>query len=104
MKLDILKNIEKVAEKINVSDFIKQLTERLEIMEKELVIDRFEGKFAVCEDRESGKMYNIEINSLPRDVKEGNVIKLENGKYVMSKEKEEKIANEIKNKMEDLWN
>jgi len=40
---------------------------------KKVIIDRFEGDFAVCED-ESRKMINIEKSRLPADAKEGYVL------------------------------
>lgn len=104
MKLDLFQNLANEISKFDVNAFIKELTERLEIMEKELVVDRFEGDFAVCEDRKTGKMYNIEANKLPEDVKEGNCIKFENGKFVIDENNEKEISNRIKNKMDNLWN
>jgi len=40
---------------------------------KKVIIDRFEGDFAVCED-EDRKMINIEKSRLPKDAKEGTVL------------------------------
>lgn len=40
---------------------------------KKVIIDRFEGDFAVCED-EDRKMINIEKSRLPEDAKEGTVL------------------------------
>lgn len=104
MKLNIFRNLSNEASKFDVNSFIKELTERLEMMEKELTVDRFEGKFAVCEDRKTGKNYNIEISQLAENIKEGSIIKLENGKYIKCENREQEISDRIKNKMEDLWN
>jgi arginine deiminase len=41
-----------------------------------VIIDRFEGNFAVCE-KEDRKMLNIKRNKLPADVKEGDVLIIE---------------------------
>lgn len=103
MKFNIFQNLSNEVSKFDVSSFIQELTERLEIMEKELTVDRFEGDFAVCEDRKTGKNYNIEINKLPEDIKEGSIIKFENGKYIKCENEEKEISNKIKNKMENLW-
>ena len=46
----------------------------------------------------------IEANKLPEDVKEGNCIKFENGKFVIDEDNEKEISNRIKNKMDNLWN
>lgn len=42
---------------------------------KHLVIDRYEGKFAICEDGEQ-KYYAIELQELPQGAKEGIVIEI----------------------------
>ena len=104
MKLNILQDLEKANRNFNVNNFIKELTERLKIMERELVVDRFEGKYAVCEDRKTNEIINIETIQLPENVKEGLVIKYENGKYIIDEEKEKEISDRIEQKMNDIWN
>ena len=42
---------------------------------KQLSIDRFEGKFAICEDSEE-KYYAIETSELPEGAKEGDVLRI----------------------------
>ena len=42
-------------------------------MPRYLVIDRFEGKYAICEDAEQ-KYFAIETAELPPDAKEGSVL------------------------------
>lgn len=85
-----------------VSNFIKELEEKL--MEEIYTIDRFEGEFAVCENRESGKMINIKKEDLPQNIKEGSIIKYKNGEYSIDEEKEQEISDRIKQKMDNLWN
>lgn len=104
MQLNILKNIENEIGKFDINKFIKELTERLKIMEKELVVDRFEGEYAVCEDRQTKEKFNIELSQLPSDIKEGSVVKYEDGKYVLDLDTEKEISDRIKEKMDDLWN
>lgn len=72
-------------------------------MEEELVIDRFEENIAVCEDRNTGEKKEILKDELPEGISEGDVIKKENGKYVIQKEKQEEIEKRIKDKMDILW-
>lgn len=103
MEINLFKNITNAVSKLNVSDFIKQLTERLNNMDKELVIDRIENDNAVCEDRKTKEIININLSELPEESKEGSVIKLENGKYIIDIEKEKEISDRIKNKMDNLW-
>lgn len=62
-----------------------------------MIIDRFEGDFAVVE-AENGRFYNIPKSLLPENAKEGCVIKIE-----IDKKATEKRKNEIKNKMDRLF-
>ena len=47
-----------------------------------LIIDRVEGDFAVCET-EDMSVINIPTAEIPFDVKEGNVLIFQNGKYIV---------------------
>ena len=47
-------------------------------------IDRFEGEFAVCENRETQEMVNIPKEKLPKGAKEGDIIKLEGEEYMVN--------------------
>lgn len=82
-------------------DFLDKIAERLEKMEEVLVVDRIEGDFAVCENRNSGKMQSIPLLDLPENIKDGTIIKWSNGKYEI--DTSEEIENRIKRKMDDLW-
>ena len=103
MQLDLFKNIGKEIQKIDVSNFIEELVERLRKMEEEYVIDRFEGNIAVCEERKTGKKKEILKEELPEGIKEGTLIKEENGKYVTVKKEQEEVESRIKDKMNKLW-
>lgn len=105
MEINLNRGFKNIIEKFNVSSFIKQLEERLKKMEKEreLVVDRFEENYAVCEDRNTKEIVNIELNKLPSGILEGTVIKYENGKYIVDTKSQEEISDRIKNKMDDLW-
>ena len=103
MQLDLFKNIAKEIQKIDVSSFIEELVERLRKMEEEYVIDRFEGNIAVCEERKTGKKKEILKEELPEGIKEGTLIKEENGKYVTVKKEQEEVESRIKDKMNKLW-
>ena len=46
-------------------------------------VDKFENNFAICENRDNGKILDIPMNFISKDVKEGNIIKLENDLYVI---------------------
>ena len=49
-----------------------------------LVLDRFEGDFAVVED--NGVLKNIPRNLLDQDIKEGSVVIKKGDRYVLDKE------------------
>lgn len=64
-------------------------------MEK-LIIDRFEGNFAVCES-ENKTMIDIEINRLPKGSKEGAFIIMDRNGLIRLGD-----ANELKTKKERI--
>ncbi len=45
---------------------------------RQLSIDRFEGKFAICEDAE-GKYFAIETAELPEGAGEGDILRITRG-------------------------
>lgn len=42
---------------------------------RKLIIDRFEGTYAICEDQEK-KMFAISLNELPQGAKTGDVLQI----------------------------
>ena len=42
---------------------------------RKLLIDRFEGTYAICEDQEK-KMFAISLNELPQGAKPGDVLQI----------------------------
>ena len=66
------------------------------------IIDRIEGNTAVCED-ENGNFIEIDILSLPSNIKEGDCIKFENLKYILDEKYTEERRKNIRNKMNNLW-
>ena len=42
---------------------------------KKLYIDRFDGKYAICEDNDA-KLFAIELENIPKEAKEGDVISI----------------------------
>lgn len=63
-----------------------------------IIVDRIEGAFAVCE-MDDKSMQNIALAELPVGVKEGDVLAVENGAYVIdvkqTKERSERIAQKM---------
>ncbi len=68
----------------------------------EVVIDRFEGKHAVCEKIDK-KMILIEKDKLPSGVKEGTVLNIEAGKISINYVKTKAHEDVIKKIIDDLW-
>ena len=59
------------------------------------IVDRFEGEFAICED-DNKKMHPIKKAELPKDVREGDCIRVIEHGYVIdveaTKERKEKVS------------
>lgn len=65
-------------------------------------IDRFEGKYAVCED-ETGGMINIPAERLPNVAKEGDKIIESNGIYAIDRIAGNKAKAVIEKLMDDIF-
>lgn len=89
--------------KNNSEDFSAELNNYIEKTKSTFSVDRFEGNFAVCENRESGEFINIPISQLPENVKEGSILKFESGKYILDIEATQKEQQEIKNLVDNLF-
>lgn len=67
-----------------------------------VIIDRFEGKYAVCE-KENLEMIDIKIEKLPKGVKEGDVLIIEGDNIRIGSEEAENRKERIEKLMDDLW-
>jgi hypothetical protein len=67
-----------------------------------LIVDRFEGSYAVCEDEEKN-MVSILKAELPDDAKEGSVLICDNGIIYVDNAQTAERAEKIKKLMDDLW-
>ena len=65
-------------------------------------IDRFEGKYAVCENNKTRQMINIKKAKLPLEAKEGDIIKLKNGKYYIDNKKTQEVKKQVMDLFESL--
>jgi len=65
-------------------------------------LDRYEGNFAVCENRTTGEMINIPKTVIDSSAKEGDILKFENDKFQINISETEKqndfVQNLFKNK------
>lgn len=66
------------------------------------IIDRFEGKFAVCETSEL-KFVNILKKDLPKNAKEGDVLKFNGKKYILDIDETKNRKTKIDDLTKDLW-
>lgn len=70
---------------------------------KRLVIDRFEGKYAICEDDEQ-KSFAIETAELPEGAKAGSVLEIsEEGELSVNDEETAKARARINEKQRKLF-
>jgi len=67
-----------------------------------VIIDRFEGDFAVCE-KEDREMMDIERNKIPVSAKEGDVLNIVNDQIIIDSDATEKRKKEIAELTRDLW-
>lgn len=67
-----------------------------------LVIDRFEGSFAVCE-KEDRTMVNIPKEQIIGDPREGDVIVTSGNQYHIDRAETEKRREEIENLIKNMW-
>jgi len=67
-----------------------------------VIIDRFEGDFAVCE-KEDRQMLDIEKIKIPITAKEGDVLNIINDRITIDSETTEKRKKGIEELTKDLW-
>jgi len=103
LELNLLNELNRGQEEIDINQFQRELTNKLEEMENKFTVDRFEGDIAVLENRDTGEMININKNELPQDAKEGSILKLNNKKYEIDMEEQKEVEKRIKDKMNKLW-
>lgn len=68
----------------------------------EVVIDRFEGKYAVCEKTDK-QIILIEKDRLPSGVKEGTMLNIEAGIISIDYDRTKAQEKTIKRLIDDLW-
>ena len=68
-----------------------------------LIIDRFEGKYAVCQ-KENREMINIERIKIPPSAVEGDVLSIFSDTITINIEETKKRRKEIEELTKDLWN
>ena len=107
MKFDLFNNLEQNISSNNSNNFIESFINELKsYLDKSLnplyTLDRFEGNFAVLENRNTKKMTDIPISNIPANAKEGDILRLSNGSYVVDHEETKNVSNRIRQKMDNL--
>lgn len=87
----------------NISQDEVELANKLDAVES-FTVDRIEENIVVLEDRKTKKMYDIEKNMLPEEIKSGDIIKKINGKFFVDEIETQEVEERIQKKMNDLWN
>lgn len=67
-----------------------------------VVIDRFEEKLAVCECADK-TMINIEIDKLPEEVHEGDVLVIDGDNIKVDHEETNRRREEIESLTQNMW-
>ena len=55
------------------------------------------------ENRQTGEFIDIPLSKLPENIKQGSIIKFENGNYILDIESTKKEQEEIKNLVDNLF-
>jgi hypothetical protein len=66
-----------------------------------IIVDRVEGKLAVCES--DGRMMDVPIKLIRGKVRDGVVIVEGGGFYLVDEEATKKRENEVKDKSKGVW-
>lgn len=69
----------------------------------DLIIDRFEGTYAVCEKQSNGEMIDIKKSKLPNHAKEGDYLVVEGESIKIDPKKRKEREARISQLMDDLW-
>ena len=86
----------------NTSEEI-ELAKKLDAIE-EYSVDRFEGEYAILENRKTNEIKHVKNDMLPENIKEGSILQYVNGKYTYNEELTKEETNRIQEKMNKLWN
>lgn len=92
----ITKNYTHREEETNVND------KMIDNMAKYVVVDRFEGNYAVCEDK-NGEMINIDRSEIPEEAKEGTVLKIEGDRIEIDHSETTERKNRMLEFIEAIW-
>ncbi len=95
--------IKKVFEKVDNNSLEGKQSIQLEQSPETYVVDRFEGIYAVCENRDTKEILNIEKLKLPSNLKEGDVLTYKDNTFTLDESKKEEIEERIKAKARNIF-
>ena len=107
MNLDLFNNLGKNISSDSANNFLENFINQLKsYLDKNsnpmYTLDRFEGNFAVLENRTTKEMTDIPISNIPSNAKEGDILKLSNGSYIVDYEETRTVSDKIREKMDNL--
>lgn len=107
MILDLFNNLGKNISSDSSNNFLENFINELKIyLDKNsnpmYTLDHFEGNFAILENRNTKEMTDIPISNIPSNAKEGDILKLFNGSYVVDYEETRTVSDKIREKMDNL--
>lgn len=107
MNLDLFNNLGKNISSNSPNNFLENFINELKnYLDKNsnpmFTLDRFEGDFAVLENRNTKQLTDIPISNIPSNAKEGDILKLSNGSYVVDYEETRAVSDKIREKMDNL--
>lgn len=65
-------------------------------------LDRYEGEYAICEDRNTGKIFNVSKDQLPQNAKEGDILIFKDNTYQIDYKSTQTISKHINNLFDNL--
>ena len=109
MNLEIFNDIQEKMTDIKNEMKQNNISEEMELAKKldaieEYSVDRFEGEYAVLENRKTNEIKNVKKDMLPENIREGSILQYVNGKYTYNEELTKEENNRIQEKMNKLWN
>lgn len=107
MNLDLFNNLGKNISSDSSNNFLENFINELKsYLDKNsnpmFTLDRFEGDFAVLENRNTKEMTDIPISNILSNAKEGDILKLSDGSYVVDYEETRTVSDKIREKMNNL--
>lgn len=103
MQMQIQNNNHTKNEEKNFNDFIQTILKEINLMDEVWVIDRIENNIAICENRANRRKIEINVSELPKEIKEGTVLKYRKGGYVIDTDLQKSLEKNIKEKMQNIW-